>query len=46
MQDRSIFSLNINLEKKMGTLTLLEVEVDDDGGESIKRKTTTFTIEE
>ena len=46
LQDRAIFSLNINLEKKMGTLTLLEVEVDDDGGESIKRKTTTFTIEE
>ena len=45
LMDRAIFSLSINLEKKMGTLTLLEVEADD-GGESIKRKTTTFTIEE
>jgi hypothetical protein len=46
LKDRAIFSLNIDLEKKMGTLTSLEVEVDQEGMELNKRMTTTFTIEE
>jgi hypothetical protein len=46
LKDRAIFSLNIDLEKKMGTLTSIEVEVDQEGMELNKRMTTTFTIEE
>jgi len=45
-KDRAIFSLNIDSEKKMGTLTSLEVEVNKEGVEVNTRKTTTFLIKE
>ena len=45
-KERAIFSLNLDLEKKTGTLTSLEVEVNEDGVELNKRKTTTFIIED
>jgi len=38
--------LNLDLEKRTGTLTSLEVEVNEDGVELNKRKTTTFIIED
>jgi hypothetical protein len=46
LKDRAIFSLNIDLEKKMGTLTSLEVEVDQEGVELNKRMTTTFIVKD
>ena len=46
LKDRAIFSLNIDLEKKMGTLTSLEVELNEEGIEINKRKTTTFLIKD
>lgn len=45
-KDRAIFSLNIDIEKKMGTLTSLEVELNEEGIEVNTRKTTTFLIQE
>ena len=45
-KERAIFSLNLDLEKRTGTLTSLEVEVSEDGVELSKRKTTTFIIED
>ena len=44
-KERAIFSLNLDLEKKTGTLTYLEVEVNEEGVELIRRNTTTFIIE-
>ena len=46
LKERAIFSLNIDLEKKMGTLTSLEVELNEEGIEINKRKTTTFLIKD
>jgi hypothetical protein len=46
LKDRAIFSLNIDLEKKMGTLTSLEVEVNQEGVELNKRMTTTFIVKD
>ena len=46
LKDRALFSLNIDLEKKMGTLTSLEVEVNEEGVESNKRMTTTFLVKD
>ena len=43
-KDRAIFSLNIDLEKRTGTLTLLEVKVNNEGVELNSRNTTTFLI--
>jgi len=45
-KERAIFSLNLDLEKRTGTLTSLEVEVSEEGVELNKRKTTTFIIED
>ena len=46
LKDRAIFSLNVDLEKKMGTLTSLEVQVNEEGVELNTRKTTTFLVKE
>ena len=46
LKDRAVFSLNIDLEKKIGTLVSLEVEVNEEGIEINKRKTTTFLIKD
>ena len=43
---KDIFSLNLDLEKKAGTLSTLEMEVDKEGVELKKRKTTTFIIQD
>ena len=44
-KERAIFSLNLDLEKKTGTLNSLEVEVNKEEVELIRRNTTTFIIE-
>lgn len=44
--EKAIFSLNLDLEKKVAILSTLEVEVDMEGVELTKRKTTTFIIED
>ena len=38
------YSLSIEKDKKIGTLTTLEFETDKDGEETSKRSTTTFVI--
>ena len=45
-KDNSIFSLNIDKEKKIGTLTSLKAEVNEEGVSLNKRETTTFVIED
>ena len=45
-KDNSIFSLNIDKEKKIGTLTSLKAEVNEEGVSLNKRETTTFIIED
>jgi hypothetical protein len=44
MKDRAIFSLNIDIEKKVGTLTTLEVKLDSDKNETVSKINTTFII--
>ena len=45
-KEKAIFSLNLDVEKKVGTLSTLEMEVDKEGTELKKRKTTTFIIQD
>ena len=45
-KDRAIFSLSLDLEKKIGTLTTLQVVVNDEDVELNTRKTTTFLIKD
>lgn len=45
-KENSIFSLNIDKEKKIGTLTSLKAEVNEEGVSLNKRETTTFIIED
>tara|TARA_B100001057_G_scaffold6272_1_gene5709 strand:+ start:465 stop:659 length:195 start_codon:yes stop_codon:yes gene_type:complete len=44
-KERALFSLNLDLEKKTGTLNYLQVEVNEEEVELIRRNTTTFIIE-
>ena len=45
-KDKAIFSLSLDLEKKIGTLTTLQVIVNDEDVELNTRKTTTFLIKD
>jgi len=44
LKNKAIFSLSLDLEKKIGTLTTLQVIVNDEDVELNERKTTTFLI--
>jgi hypothetical protein len=46
LKDKAIFSLSLDLEKKIGTLTTLQVIVNDEDVELNTRKTTTFLIKD
>ncbi|MDA9192679.1 hypothetical protein N9O27_00610 [Flavobacteriaceae bacterium] len=46
LKNKAIFSLSLDLKKKIGTLTTLEVTVNDENVELNKRKTTTFLIKD
>ena len=46
LKNKAVFSLSLDLEKKIGTLTTLEVTVDGENVELNKRKTTTFLIKD
>ena len=45
-ENNTFYSLSIEKEKKIGTLTTLEFGTDKDGKETSKRNTTTFVIVE
>ena len=45
-KEKAIFSLNLDLEKKIVTLSSIEVGINDEGLVKNKRKTTTFIIED
>ena len=46
LKDKAIFSLSLDLEKKIGTLTTLQVIVNDEDVELNTRKTATFLIKD